>query len=162
MLHLKIYLDGETSDYGYKYIITKDGMSWEACRNDNEFRYFLQNHGLKINAKCTQVHEYRQYGKGRLITTSFYPHIIDDRYFWNMDEVPKNATRFIGLVNGSYVDCYSIIEADKTTIYCPNPNAKSVYLPYEYKEIIERLRKGVLLKGYKNSFDATMKYINEV
>lgn len=162
MMHLTIYLDGKTSDRGYRYIIQEDGMSWTACKNDNEFRYFLQNYGLKINPKHTQIHDYRKYGKGRLITTSFCPHTIDERYFWNMDEVPKNATRFIGLENGSYVDCYSVIEVNKTTIYRPNPNAKSVYLPYEHKEIVERLRKGVFLKGYKNSFDATMKYVNEV
>lgn len=162
MLYLTIYLDGKKSDCGYKYIITRDGISWRACRNDNEFRYFLQNYGLKIDAKRTQVHDYRQYGKGRSITTSFCPHTINERYFWNMDEVPNNAIRFIGLENGSYVDCYSVIDADKTTIYRPNPNAKSVYLPYEYKEIVKRLRKGVFLNGYKNSLDATMKYVNEV
>lgn len=162
MLYLTIYLDGKTSDYGYKYIIQKDWLSWHAFRTDNEFRYFLQYTGLKINAKQTQIHDYRQRGKDRVITTSFYPHIVEDQYFWNMDEVPNNATRFIGLENGSYVDCYSVIDADKTTIYRPNPNAKTVYLPYEYKEIVERLIKGVFLKGYKNSFDATMKYVNEV
>lgn len=161
MLCLTIYLDGKTSDCGYKYIIQKNGMSWTACRNDNEFRYFLQNYGLKINPERTQIH-YNKYKKTRVLTTSFFPHIIDECYFWNMDEVPKNATRFIGLENGSYVDCYSVIEANRTTIYHPNPNAKSVYLPYEYKEIIERLRKGVFLKGYKNSFNAAMKYVKEI
>lgn len=158
MLCLTIYLDGQTSDCGYKYIMTRDGASWTACRNDNEFRYFLQNTGLKINPECTQLHDMREQGKGRIITSSFFPRSVEKCLFWNIDEIPQNATHFIGLSNGSYVNCYSFIEDNKTTIYRPNPNAKSVYLSYEGKEIMERLAKGVFLKGYRNSFEATLNY----
>lgn len=160
MINLTIYLDGNKDEYGYKYIMQKDYTAWTACRNDNEFRYFLQNTGLKIDPKFTQIHDLRKQGKGRIITTAFCPHQIEERYFWNIDEVPQNAAHFIGLCNGSYVNCYSVIEERKTTIYSPNPNAKSVYLPYEYKEIVERLAKGVFLNGYKNSFEATLNYCN--
>jgi len=38
MLYLTIYLDGETSECGYKYTITKNFSGWTACRNDNEGR----------------------------------------------------------------------------------------------------------------------------
>lgn len=159
MIHLTIYLDGQTSEYGYKYVITRDYTSWTACRNDNEFRYFLQNTGLKINPEHTQIHDLRQQGKGRIITTAFCPRNIEETYFWNIDEIPQNAVHFIGLCNGSYVNCYTLIEESKTTIYKPNPNAKSVYLPYEHKETRERLAKGVFLNGYRNSFEATVNYL---
>ena len=158
MIDLTIYLDGKMSEWGYKYVITKDFSRWTACRNDNEFRYFIQNTGLTINPKCTEIHDYSDRGKGRIITTSFYKHKIDERLFWNIEEVPVNAKQFIELCYGSYVNCYTVIEADKTTIYRPNPNAKSVYLPYEYFEIVKRLEKGVFLNGYKNTFDNMHKY----
>ena len=160
MLYLTIYLDGKTSECGYKYTITKSFSGWTACRNDNEFRYFLQNTGLKINPECTEIHDYSDGGKGRIITTAFYNREIDERLFWNMDEIPENAKQFVGLCNGSYVNCYTVIEADKTTIYRPNPNAKSVYLPYEYFEIVKRLEKGVFLNGYKNTFENINRYFD--
>lgn len=159
MIHLTIYLDGQTDEYGYKYVITRDYTNWTACRNDNEFRYFLQNTGLKINPEHTQIHDLRQQGKGRIITTAFCPRDIKENHFWNIDEIPQNAVHFISLCNGSYVNCYTLIEEGKTTIYKPNPNAKSVYLPYEYKEIRERFAKGVFLNGYRNSFEATFNYL---
>lgn len=157
MIDLAIYLDGKTSDNGYKYVIKKGFTSWCACRNDNEFRYFLQNTGLKINPECTQMHEH---GENRIITTVFHDHEIEEHLFWNQEEIPENAKRFIGLSNGSYVDCYTVIEEDKTTIYRPNSNAKSVYLPYEYREITKRLEKGVFLNGYKNTIENTYKYFD--
>lgn len=150
MLNVTIYLDGKTVGCGYKYVITKDFSSWAACRNDNEFRYLLQNTGLKINPKHTEIHDYSDIGKGRTIATAFYDREIDERCFWNINDVPENAVPFIGLCNGSYVNCYTVIETDKTTIYRPNPNAKSVYLPYEYFGIVKRLKEGVFLNGYKN------------
>lgn len=158
MLYLTIYLDGQTSFNGYKYTITRDSTSWTACRNDNEFRYFLQNTGLKINPENTRIYDLREQGKGRIITSTFFPRSIEEHGFWNIDEIPQNAVHFIGLSNGSYVNCFTLIEEGKTTIYRPNPNAKSVYLPYEYKEIVERLAKGVFLNGYRNNFEATVNY----
>ena len=38
-------------------------------------------------------------------------------------------------------------------------NAKNI--PYEYREVTERLKKGVFLNGYNNSVDNTFKYVNE-
>lgn len=161
MLYLTIYLDGNTNGCGYKYVMVKDCTSWRACRNDNEFRYFLQFTGLKINPVHTKINDYRHIGKGRTITTAFYPHKVDDLYFWNIEEIPTNAKPIIDLCNGSYVNCYTVIDGDKTIIYKPNPNAKSVYIPYEYREVTERLKKGVFLNGYNNSVDNTFKYVNE-
>ena len=72
MIDLTIYLDGKTSECGYKYTVTKNFSGWTACRNDNEFRYFIQNTGLKINPECTEIRDYSDSGKGRIITTAFY------------------------------------------------------------------------------------------
>ena len=53
--------------------------------------------------------------------------------FWRSVDIPKNAKDFIGLCNGSYVKCYYITRNDGSRlIYKPNPNAKSVYKPYDY------------------------------
>lgn len=63
MINLKIYLDGNKDEYGYKYVMQNDCTAWTACRNDNEFRYFLQNTGLKIDPNFTQTHDLREQGK---------------------------------------------------------------------------------------------------
>lgn len=153
MIYLTIYLNGETSECGYKYVITKDFSSWTAFKTDNEFRYFLQYTGLKINPENTQVYDGRNDGRPSVITTSFYHHNVDEYPFWNTEEIPNNAVPFIGLSNGSYVNCYSVIEEEKTTLYKPNPNAYSVYVPYDYRETQKRLKRGVFLNGYKNTVD---------
>lgn len=136
MICITIHLDGKTSGCDYKYIVTKDSMAWTAFRSDNGFRRFMKLHGLKINPKCTQVHDMRHIGAGRCITTACYNKQVDDRnYFYSLSDIPEGATKFIGLCNGSYVDCYILDSGDKVSVYRPNPNANEVYKPYNYHEM---------------------------
>ena len=58
--------------------------------------------------------------------------------FWKLEDVPKNATKFKALSNGSIVDCYFKKDKRKKEIriYRPNPNAKEVYKPLTIDEHI--------------------------
>lgn len=41
MISITIYLDGKTSECGYKYVVQRDCMAWTAYRTDSGFRRFL-------------------------------------------------------------------------------------------------------------------------
>lgn len=70
-------------------------------------------------------------GKGRIITTACYDkRVTDGRYFWSLDEVPENARR---------VDCYITDDGQTATVYRPNPNAKNVYIPYNHREMADKI-----------------------
>ena len=88
MISITIYLDGNTSECGYKYVVQRDCMAWTAYRTDTGFRRFLAVYGLKINPQYTQLHDMRAAGKGRVITDVYkrqsYPFtpnaaVIDDK-----------------------------------------------------------------------------------
>ena len=140
MIDITIYLDGKTSECGYKYVVKRDCMALTAYRTDNGFRRFLAIYGLKINPKYTQLHDMRAAGKGRVITAMCYEkRVTDGPYFWSLDEIPENARRFVSLCNGEYVDCYITDDGQTATIYRPNPNAKNVYIPYNYREMADKI-----------------------
>ena len=135
MIRVSIHMDGTTSGCDYKYIITKGAMSWTAYKTDKGFKNFMQVYGLKINPEHTEYRDYRQYGKGRMIISAMYDKQINDHYFYNLEDVPQTAIKTIALCNGSYVDCYAADHGDSIDFYRPNPNAKSVYIPYDYFQI---------------------------
>lgn len=140
MISITIYLDEKTSECGYKYVVQRDCMAWTAYRTDSGFRRFLALYGLKINPQFTQLHDMQAVGKGRVITTACYDkRVTDGRYFWSLDEVPENARRFVSLCNGEYVDCYITDDGQTATVYRPNPNAKNVYIPYNYREMDDKI-----------------------
>lgn len=127
-----MYLDGAVDEYGYKFIVKRSSTAWRAYKTVDGFRRFLKAFGLKINPKYTQLHDMRESGKGRIITAVCYEKNIYDLYFWSMDEIPDNATKYIDLCNGNYVECYLTDDGETVTEYRPNPNAKGVYVPYDY------------------------------
>ena len=84
MISITIYLDGNTSECGYKYVVQRDCMAWTAYRTDTGFRRFLAVYGLKINPQYTQLHDMRAAGKGRVITAMCYEkRVTDGPYFWS-------------------------------------------------------------------------------
>ena len=65
--------------------------------------------------------------------------ILDSRLsFWKLEDLPKNATKFKALSNGSIVDCYfkKFNKAKTIYIYRPNPNAKGIYKPLSLEKHI--------------------------
>lgn len=164
MITVQIYLDNNTSEYGYKYIIRKNHSSFSACRNDNEFRYFLQITGLKFIPRSAVVCDHRKEGKGRFILAQLSDITITEQFFWGNEDIgsfseedkkkvvfaeniPTTAIPYIGLSNGSYVTCYSLIEKGKTTLYIPNPNSQSVFKVFDYTETVKKLASGTMLRN---------------
>ena len=139
MMHLIIYLDGNTSDCGYKYVITRGATAWTAYRTDAGFRNFLKVYGLRINPATTELRDYCHIGKGRVITAFLHKKKVNDMYFWKLDEIPNTAKQTIALCNGSYVNCYADDHGDSVDFYRPNPNAKEVYIPYDYRAVAARI-----------------------
>ena len=127
------YLDGNSSDMGYKFTISAGfGIGYVAFRQYKSLRRFMDIYGLCIDKSTVQTHDYRSHGRGRIMTFAFMPRNIRDVYFWDYSELPNGAFPFVGLENGSYVTLFAHNTADGVTIYRPNPNAKSVYLPLDY------------------------------
>lgn len=132
MINISMLLDGNTDEYGYKFIVKRDCCAWCAFKTANGFTRFLRSFGLKINPKFTQLHDMREAGRGRVITAMCHEKAVIDKYFWSLDEVPRDAVQYIDLCNGRYVNCYLLDSGDSVTEYRPNPNAKNVYIPYDY------------------------------
>ena len=139
MVNITMYLDGGHDEYRYRFVVKRDWYAHAAFRTVSGFRYFLEMHGLEIDASMTQLHDLRDIGRGRFITTACKPKKIDEFYFWKMEEIPEGARPFISICNGSYVNCYSLDTGDTVTIYKPNPNAKNVYIPYNDREMADKI-----------------------
>ena len=43
------------------------------------------------------------------------------------------------ICNVEYVDCYITDDGQTATVYRPNPNAKNVYIPYNYLEMAYKI-----------------------
>lgn len=138
MISVIIQFDGKTVGCGYKYVITRGAMAWTAYKTDAGFKNFMNVYGLKINPKMTEYRDYRHLGRDRKIVTAMYDKKVNDHYFWNMEQVPETAVKTIALCNGEYVDCYADDHGDSIDFYRPNPNAKEIYVPYDYFEIMKR------------------------
>lgn len=140
MISIVMYLDGQADDLGYSFIVRRDGMAWTAYKTAAGFKRFLDIHGLKIDAKYTQLRDMRNAGKGRIVTAVCREKkIIDGPYFWDVKDVPAGAKKFVDLCNGGYVDCYILDKGDSATVYRPNPNAKNVYVPYDHISMAQKI-----------------------
>lgn len=139
-LHCMIYMDGHESNYGYKFCIRNTGaFGYSAYRHVDGFKYFVKHYGLKIDRNTVQIYDKRTAGYGRIMTFSFIPKDITERYFWKSEDLPNTAKKFIALENGSYVDLYADDHGKAVTIYRPNPNAKDVYKPYDHLEMDRKI-----------------------
>lgn len=132
------YLDGTVSDgVGYRFTIHSAGygIGYSAYHTVSGLRYFMKHYGLTVDKETAELCDFRNIGHGRRVCFQFEARRIEDRYFWHMEEVPAKAEPFIGLENGSYVTLYALRGNDYTVIYRPNPNAKEVYRPFDWREV---------------------------
>lgn len=121
---------------GYKYLIKGDFLiGYTAYKTDKGFNNWLQRSNLKLEYDKTS----NIYKKEEKITAKIYSAygVIEEQYFWDMEEIPENANTFKGLSNGSLVDCYYIHTENGSKVYKPNPNAERVYKPMPIKEHLE-------------------------
>lgn len=139
MIIIQMYLDGKTVGCGYRFVVTRDGSAWTAFPTVQGLRYFLDGYSLKIDRSHTRLYDLREQGKGRAIVTACYPKNIAERFFWDMREVPETAKPHVQVVNGSCVNCYIFEQEGSVTVYKPNPNAKDVYTPFDYRSVNQRI-----------------------
>ncbi len=128
------------SNYGsYMPYVLHNGWQWHLGRFPTEaaLERFLQFAGLqKTLQECKPYYEPKC---GKLTTWSVDCEQVKDEYFWKKNEVPEDAKPFVGLSNGSLVDCCYLKKNGRVlTIYRPNPNAQcEVYKPLPLKEDIK-------------------------
>ena len=117
-----IYKYEKDTKFGYQYIISEVG----AFRTKKEFESCLKNLNIKLKFQKTKV------TNDDVIKIYTAEKIITEKSFLKKEEV-EGFKKVVGLSNGSKVDCY-IHEIDNINveIYRPNPNAKEVYIEYNY------------------------------
>lgn len=116
----------------YKFLIKQNCMSFMAFRTQNGFNEFLKVYDLVVIPETIQKHICLD---GSEITTyRFKNKKLLEFYFWDLKEV-KGFKKFIGLSNGDYVDCYYKHLKNSTIVCRANPNAKDIYIPYNYFEM---------------------------
>ena len=128
--------DGRTKPWGTGQAIlcAKDQVDGPfAAINADDFygqAAFKEIYNLKV--KRIEVQKYRD-TSDTIKLIYFEPIIIDEPLtFWKKEEIKRGMKHFIGLSNGSYVDCYYKHYKDHVLVMRPNPNAKEVYKPYNY------------------------------
>ena len=117
----------------YKHILTKGVYAYIAFRTDKGLNDFIKRTGIdfvKQNEVMTADH-----GKVQSFVAENIE--IQEKLFWEMEEIPENAVKYTDLSNGSLVDCYYTNENNIYTEYRPNCNAKEVYKPMELKQHME-------------------------
>ena len=130
MIYIKIREKHELSEY--KYIIERNMCGYTAFYTEKGFKQFLEVANLELNEP--RIVETEKYGK---VTTYLIDSEIQEKSFWNLEELPLGAKKFIGLSNGSYTECYYIHTEKGAIIFRPNPNAKEVYKPLSREESLE-------------------------
>lgn len=133
MIRIVMYMDGGKSPGGYRFTISSGCTAWKAFKTIKGLKYFMEAYGLKLDPSKTEIHDGRALGNGRWATGEFFPKKIDSYYFWEKSEVPADAKKYVAVVNAEYVDCYIVDKGSEVIVYKPNPNAKKVYKPYDYR-----------------------------
>ena len=117
-----IYEYEKPTKYGYQYIVGNIG----AFRIEKEYLSCLKNLNIKLKFRETRV------TNDDVIKIYTAEKIINNISFWKKEEV-EGFKKVVGLSNGSKVDCFiNEINDIEVEIYRPNPNAKEVYIEYNY------------------------------
>jgi hypothetical protein len=116
---------------GYHYCITAGAYSETAYRTEKGYLNYLER--TKLESELIDTYISKEKGKTEIYRLHGK---YQEKSFWNMEEIPEGANKFVGLSNGSYVDCYYADVDGIRTIFKPNPNAKEVYKPYNYQSYV--------------------------
>jgi len=129
-MYKNLYLEvsEKTRGIGYHYIVTAGATANTAFKTEQGYKNFLERTGL--TPEFQQTVNSREYGK----VDCYKLHgKYNERYFKSMEEIPQDAKQYVGLSNGSYVDCYYADVDEVRTMFLPNPNYKEVYKPKDYR-----------------------------
>lgn len=81
-----------------------------------------------------------EYRHGNFVKTYNVNQQFDEKYFSNKKDLPSNVVPHKGVVMGSIVTCYVLIEGNITTIYRPEPSMKEVFNPLTAEEHVKFVR----------------------
>lgn len=87
----------------YKYLINCLNCMNFAFKTESGFKEFLKSYGLK---KVGKVEHRVDYSNGEKFDFYYLSGNFIVLSFWHKYDLPKGVNKFIGLSNGSYVDCY--------------------------------------------------------
>lgn len=110
----------------YHWTISKNAMNYKAFRTDASLGSWIKTHKIKLKLQhiTRDTHDKSIIlGKTYIVTNKD----IKERTFYRKTEIPKRAKKVIGLSNGSYVDCYIIVNKTFNIVYRPNPNSVTDY-----------------------------------
>ena len=128
-MYNNLYLEVSEKPRGinYHYIITSGATSHTAFKTEQGYKNYLERTGL--TPEFQQTVNSREHGK----VDCYKLHgQYNEKYFRSMEEIPQNAKRYVGVSNGSYVDCYHADVDGVRTMFLPNSNEKEVYKPKDY------------------------------
>ncbi len=128
--NLYCYVTENKVGCGYHYCI-RNHFAVSAYRTEKGYNAYLERTGLIPEFIESYIHT--QNGKTDIYRLNGK---YQEKSFWNIEEIPEDAKKFVGLSNGSYVDCYYADIEEIRTIFRPNPNAKEVYIPHNYQSYV--------------------------
>ncbi|WP_255294062.1 hypothetical protein [Bacillus toyonensis] len=60
--------------------------------------------------------------------------LLENKVFYSNEELPTGVTKCKGLVGQYVVDCYVLVEGNKTTIYTPHQEVPNIFNAYDITE----------------------------
>jgi len=133
----KIYIYKEKRyQRDYKILIEnhKDTMfNIASFATEEQLEFFKNTLGFK-----TRLLKILHAGTDKEIKILLSNYTILSDYFLRLEDIPKRAKPIKALSNGSIVTCYYCknYKQKTITIYRPNPNCKSIYIPLSTEEHI--------------------------
>lgn len=126
----------------YKFLISGNSYDWKAFKTVAGFKQFMEVYGLQIDPTKNKIVKDFQ-GNCLSLTTKFKFSKFSEFDFSKISDIPnlKKCKKFLGLENGSYVDCYYKKLKNGNIVYIPNPNAKEVYHPLSLDEHLAHSKK---------------------
>lgn len=130
-LIITIFTEEQTANR-YRYLVSKDGKSYQTFNTEQGFINFLH----LINLKLTHTKTITSPSRGE-IKHYKATGIIHETTFKSLSELPESSIKQIGLVNGKHVTCYFQHIHDGVIIYKPHYSSKEVYQPLSLQESLE-------------------------
>lgn len=120
--------DSDYGSYHRKSGETNIEVSCGWCHNSFVSFESFKKYADYLGVTYTEVYEREDYARYHL------SHDFDEKYFWNLEELPEGVKPIYAMCNGSMVQCYFRTMENDVEFYRPNPNAKNVYIPLNYEE----------------------------
>lgn len=130
-LIITIFTEEQTANR-FRYLVSKDGKSYQTFNTEQGFINFLQLINLNLAHTNTIISPSRGEIKHYKATG-----IIHESTFKSLSDLPENTIKHTALVNGKYVTCYYEHIDEGVIIYKPHHSSKEVYQPLSLEDSLE-------------------------